>query len=285
MKVLVLWCVLGVVLFYGIMTVPRGYAQLPSASAKAGALVAERSLIRGILAGVSLRAIAANCMGRLCNKNPNGNEEPNINEDQNVGYNKATIARSLARGTLSSLYGAYLSKKEEEKLYYYVHDGENHIGWLLEKDKDTYIFERYSDIDAPSLLDGKQYFKMPNDLESEWFMSGQQDIVPSHAIMGQLFSTAYPLFVYELTDADGTRLRVQVVARFKGDMSAYNRDSKHFGYPPRYVALITHRDGLELDDHRKYFRVIRSEKMEHRQREPLDETSAEKTTEATSVQP
>ena len=281
MKVIVLWCALGAALFSGIVAVPRGYAQLPPANAKAGALVAQRSWIRSVLAGVLPLKVVNICMGLLCNKDPNAD----YNEDQNVEYNNAMIARSLASGTLSSLYGAYLSKKEEEKLYYYVHDGENHIGWLLEKDKDTYIFERYSDIDAPSLLDGKQYFKMPNDLESEWFMSGQQDIVPSHAIMGQLFSTAYPLFVYELTDADGTRLRVQVVARFKGDMSAYNRDSKHFGYPPRYVALITHRDGLELDDHRKYFRVIRSEKMEHRQRETLDETSAEKTTEATSVQP
>ena len=84
--------------------------------------------------------------------------------------------------------------------------------------------------------------------------------MPNDDVVGQLVSTAYPLFDYAFID-DGTRMRVQVVARFNGDEMPYDNKSKHFGRPSQYVVLITHHDGKDLDDNRKYFRTIPSEEM------------------------
>ena len=85
--------------------------------------------------------------------------------------------------------------------------------------------------------------------------------MPNDDVVGQLVSTAYPLFDYVFTDTDGTKMRVQVVARFRGVERSYDTESRHFDRPSQYVVLVTHHDGKELDDSRKYFRIIPSEEM------------------------
>ena len=172
----------------------------------------------------------------------------------NQDYNNDAAAQSLASGVLSPLYG-----EEKEKLYYYVHDDEARIGWLVEMSQDMHTFERYSDAsDADDHL--SNFTEYLHDIA--WFLTEHQDTVPNDDVVGQLLPAGYPLYDYWFNDADGIRLRVEVVARFKRDEYSSDFESQQFAHPPRYVVLVTHHDGKELGDS-EYFRTIPTEGLIH----------------------
>ena len=155
--------------------------------------------------------------------------------------NETEVAQSLvATGTLSNLYGKLLSGEEEERLVYYIHDGETKAGWL---DSKTRHIEPYIP-DKDSI-----YVKISHLANHLPFLSNK-DLVSNEAIMGKLLPTGYQLYATTFSNEDGQVLSGATFA------TLLPLEAKEKAHPPTYVILVTHHDKQELEAEDRYFTTI-----------------------------